>query len=287
MEGLSLALPFDATLKDLVQTYPRDWLVGLNLPAAEPVEVVTPDLSTVTAFTDIVLKVGDTLLHLDFQTGPDPELPRRILLYNGLLHHRYGVPVHSLVVLLRPKADRSDLTDRLTYEAWPGRGGMDFRFEVVRVWQHPMEAFLTGPLGTLPLAPLGQVPEGTSLDQALPGTINRLVERIEREVPRQETPDLLTAAFVLTGMRVARDRLLQLFQGVQAMHESSAYEIILDEGQAKGMQRVLLRHGRKHLGDPDQATIAAIQGITDLDRLERFCDRLSDVKDWQELLQTP
>jgi predicted transposase YdaD len=111
--------------------------------------------------------------------------------------------------------------------------------------------------------------------------------RIDREAPREQVPELLTAAFILTGMRITRQRALPMFEGVRAMHESDTYQMILEEGQAKGMQRVLLRHGRKHLGEPDQTTITAIQGITDLDRLERLSDRLSDVKNWQELLETP
>jgi hypothetical protein len=65
-----MPLPFDATLKQLVTTHPRDWLAVLHLPADAPVEVLTPDLSTVTRFTDTVLRVGDRgILHLDFQSG--------------------------------------------------------------------------------------------------------------------------------------------------------------------------------------------------------------------------
>ncbi|HZY86737.1 MAG TPA: hypothetical protein VFE78_18025 [Gemmataceae bacterium] len=57
-----MPLSFDATLKDLVQSYPRDWLAGLDIPITGPVEVLTPDLSTLTAFTDVVLRVGDVLV---------------------------------------------------------------------------------------------------------------------------------------------------------------------------------------------------------------------------------
>lgn len=81
-----MPLPFDATLKELVQAYAADWLAVLDQPSSEPVEILTPDLSTLTAFTDVVLRTGDSLLHLDFQSGPDPSLSRRVLLYNVLLN---------------------------------------------------------------------------------------------------------------------------------------------------------------------------------------------------------
>jgi hypothetical protein len=62
-----VSLPFDATLEDLVQAHAADWLAVLDQPPSGPVEVLTPDLSTLTAFTDIVLRTGESLLHLDFQ----------------------------------------------------------------------------------------------------------------------------------------------------------------------------------------------------------------------------
>ena len=53
-----VSLPFDATLKDLVQAYPRDWLAALGLPATGPVAALNVDLSTLTAAGDVVLGVG-------------------------------------------------------------------------------------------------------------------------------------------------------------------------------------------------------------------------------------
>src|SRR5581483_10694985 len=54
-----MSLPFDATLKDLVQSYPLDWLAALGLSAGGPVTPVNVDLSTVTAAGDVVLAIGD------------------------------------------------------------------------------------------------------------------------------------------------------------------------------------------------------------------------------------
>src|SRR6516165_1075122 len=128
-----MPLPFDATLKQLVRAHPRDWLDALGVPAGDPVEVLTPDLSTVTRFADTVLRVGDRgVLHIDFQSGPDLGLPRRLLLYNALLHEAYAVPVHTAVMLLRPGAGRAGLRGSVSYQMVPRRGRLDFRFEVIR-----------------------------------------------------------------------------------------------------------------------------------------------------------
>lgn len=287
-----MPLPFDATLKELVQTHTADWLAMLDQPPLGLVEVLSPDLSTLTAFTDIVLRTGDSLLHLDFQSGPDPTLSRRVLLYNVLLHDGYELPVHSVVILLRPRANRGDLTGALSYAARPERGHLDFAFEVIRLWQVPAERMLASGLGTLPLAVLGQMPVGRSADEALPEVIAR----------PEQGPILLTASFVLTGLRVSQQRVLELFQGVRTMRESTAYQAILDEGRAEGeikgraegeikgraeeARRLLLRLGRKRWGDPDPAIEATVHAITDVERLELLAERLSEVSSWQDLLRT-
>jgi predicted transposase YdaD len=286
-----MPLPFDATLKELVQAHPADWLAMLDEPSSGPVEILTPDLSTLTAFTDIVLRTGDSLLHLDFQSGPDPTLPRRVLLYNVLLHDGYGVPVHSVVILLRPRADRGDLTGTLNYAARPGRGSLDFAFEVIRLWQVPVERLLASGVGTLPLAVLGQMPAGHTPDEALPEVVAQLVQRIEEEAPPEQGPILLTASFVLTGLRVSQQRVLELFQGVRKMRESTAYQAILDEGRAEGRteeaREMIFRLGRKRWGEPETTVASALKAINNRERLEQMVERVGEVSGWQDLLRTP
>jgi predicted transposase YdaD len=153
------------------------------------------------------------------------------------------------------------------------------------------------------LAVLGQMPGGRTADEALPEVIARLVQRIDGEAPPEQGPILLTASFVLTGLRVSQQRVLELFQGVRKMRESTAYQAILDEGRAEGeikgraegeikgraeeARRLLLRLGRKHLGDPEEAAEATVRAITDVERLELLAERITEVGSWQDLLRTP
>src|SRR5690242_15492582 len=111
---------------------------------------------------------------------------------------------------------------------------MRFEFELIRLWQRPVAALLSGGVGTLPLAPLAEMPAGLSLDEALSPVIERMVERIQTEAPPQEVASLLTAAFVLTGLRVDKQQVIRLFQGVRLMRDSSAYQAILEEGAERG-----------------------------------------------------
>jgi hypothetical protein len=204
-----------------------------------------------------------------------------------LAHRHFDEPVLTALVLLRPKADRSDLTGTLRYELWPGRGGLEFHFQVIRLWQVPVETLLAGGLGVAPLALLGRFPEGVTPEEGLPGVIERLAQRIETEAAPEDQGKLLTAAFILSGLRVERGQLNQLFQRVFAMRESSGYQIILDEGRVDGMQAVIRRLGCKRLGSPDETVEFTLKAIEDIERLERIIDRLDDASDWQDLLATP
>ena len=74
------------------------------------------------------------------------------------------------------------------------------------------------------------------------------------------------------------------------MHESTAYDTILEEGRLEGdirtSHRLLLRLGRKRLGAPNSKTKATLTAIQDIARLERMADAILTAKSWDELLAT-
>jgi predicted transposase YdaD len=289
-----MSKPYDATLKDMAGVNPAEFLAEIDAPPTLPVRLLNVDLSTVTAAADVVFGLGDPLqevLHLDAQAGPDHDKHRDLLAYNALLHRQYRVPVHSLLLLLRRQALLHVQTGTLSYAPRPGRGRMDFGYEVLRLWERPVEALLASGLGTLPLAPLCQLPAGMSLEDGMRWVVGRVIERLDREGDAALARRLFTATFILSGLRLDRQQVRALFQGVRAMRESSAYQLILEEGReegrVQGIQRALLYQGRKKFGEPEEATRRTLLGITDLDRLDRLSERLLDVSSWQELLQTP
>jgi predicted transposase YdaD len=283
-----MAQLFDATLKQLVEDYPDDWLAQLGMPPVGPVEVINADLSTVTAMADRIFHLRDPapwLLHLELQASRDPFLARRVLQYNVLVHHRHGLLVHSVVVLLRPEADAMDLTGAVNYQAPYDGTKLEFRFDVLRLWLRPVDPILVGGLGTLPLAPLGDVAR-----EALPGVIRRMEERLTREAGPAEAASLWTATYILMGLRYSPEVVSHLLQGVRAMKESATYQAILAEGRAEGRaeeaKRLLLHLGGKRFGPPSAQTRAALEGIDSVERLEQLTEYLLEVSGWDELLAT-
>jgi len=78
--------------------------------------------------------------HLEFQSGPDPDMPRRCFEYDSRLILHYDTAVLTTVLDLFPGSDRDAqdafrlyVGDTLAYE---------WRFDVVRLWEIDAESAL-------------------------------------------------------------------------------------------------------------------------------------------------
>ncbi len=277
-----MAMDFDASTKHLIEELLPDWVPLSGRRVTGRIEVRDADVSAVTAAADKVAYVHDAepwIFHLEVFSGRDGTAVPRTHLYNALLEYRHGVPVCSVVVLLRRAADSPDFTGETTRNL-PGEPSYrTFRYRVVRVWELPAVTFLTGGLGTLPLAPLSAVRE-----EELAGVVGQMEERIRREAPPGEAGELWTATKILMGLRYSRDLVARLLRGVHGMRESVTYQEIVEEGEIRALQDVVLRLGRARLGPTGAETEAIVRNITDLDRLRLLTDRLLQASSWQELL---
>lgn len=136
------------------------------------------------------------------------------------------------------------------------------------------------------------------------GVLRRIDERLEAELPPADAQRLLMAAWVLIGMRVPRSK-LKIIQEALTMvdlRDSSTYQLIIEEGMAKGMEKglaqgiekgkaeglrtILLQIGARRFGSA-AAVRQSLGAIDDVARLHRMGERVLDVATWQELLDTP
>lgn len=255
----------------------------------EAIEITDADVSLVTSAADKVYLVRSAdpyISHLELQSGPDPRLDARTLLYNGLLRWRHVLPVVSVVVLLHPRAQHPNNTGRVRESRHGGK--LSFQYQLIRVWRKPVESLLKGGIGTLPLAPISAVKPAGLME-----VIQRMRRRIEREVPPEDAGDLWTATRVLMGLRYPPPIVNDVLSGVHKMKESSTYQEILREGRVEGRiagrvegeRTMLLRQGTHKFGPPDEKTLEVLDGIVDPERLEALSLRLLTVKSWQQLLK--
>jgi hypothetical protein len=285
-----MAMTFDATLKDMGRDSPQGFLATFDQPPTGPVRLLNVDLSTVTALADLILGLGEPLaeiIHFDFQSSAAAWKHADAMAYHALLFAHYHVPVHTVILLLRPAAAHSNMHGAIHYAPRPGRGSMAFSYEIVRLWEWPVDVLLAADLGVTPLAMLGRLPEELSLEDGLAAVAGRVVERLLNEAPPERARKLLTDAFLLTGLRVRRDVAARIFRGVRAMQESDTYLAILDEGREKHAKKTVLLVGEKRLGAPDESVKAQLAGITDLERLDRMILQAVTASGWQEILDTP
>jgi predicted transposase YdaD len=251
------------------------------------VHAVDSDVSTVLAEVDKVLRVGGPspwLAHLELQVSHDPGLPRRLLQYHAILLHRHQIPVSTTVILLRRQARANELTGHFEQRGPAAELTVSFNYNVVKLWERPVDELLNGGLGVLPLAPLANVGR-----RRLPEILGRLDERFEAEATAPSTvDDLWAATALLMGVRYHRDAIRELMQRVRRMRESVTYQIILEEGREEGRVQeardLLLELGSEKLGSPDEAVVAAIQSSDDLPTLHRMGRAVLRANSWQELL---
>jgi predicted transposase YdaD len=292
-----VAQHYDATFKQLVEAHPSDWIALVGLPPGTEVAAVEAELSSITAAADKVIRVGGPapyIAHLEFQAGPDPDLDRRVLMYNVLLRWRHNLPVRSVVLLLQPKAMTPRLVGGVTdvdHADWR----LEFRYRAIRAWEQPTALFMGGGIGTLPLAPVTLPP---AAEEQLAGVLEAIADRLRREAKPEEAKELWAATHFLSGLRHDVELVERLMKGVWSMdlEESVTYQAAVARGVTKGRElgrvegrveearKALLLVGRRRFGEPDSAALARLEQINDADRLEALIDRLLIAADWHNLL---
>ena len=210
-----MAKPFDATLNALIDLRPADWansfarLVGI--PPGPSVSLDT-DLAT-TLQADKLFRIDGakpSLLHLELEANPRTGIPRELTRYNTLVDHLHGLPVETVLILLRPKAQASDQTGEYRRVGVNGNLIAEFRYRVERVWERPINFWLQSGLGLAPLALLTD-----EASHQLESALDRFqVCMRENKVDETTTKTLLGSSFVLCGLRYNKERVLEMFRSI-------------------------------------------------------------------------
>ena len=206
--------------------------------------------------------------------------------------------MHTTIVLLQPVADGPDLTG--THEIRDRHGDVYdwFRYDIVRVWQQPVDEVLAAGLPVLPLAPVAAVTA-----EKVPDVLVAISQRLISETSPEQAATIWAATRVLMGLRYSVEQVEEMVRGVSAMilgirgiEESSVYQDIFAKGEAKGLvegrdegrieeaRQAVLTVGRKKLGPPDEEERMKIATIDNVDRLNALLERILDVASWEELL---
>ncbi|WP_072620544.1 Rpn family recombination-promoting nuclease/putative transposase [Spirulina major] len=225
---------YDNSCKYLIETYSADfatWLIGkpVNLTELKPTELVSEPIRA----DSLLLQGGDVVLQVEFQTQPDPTMPRRMADYFLRIQKKFPEKqVKQVVIYLR--SSRSPLVRQTQFQSQ----GMTHCFEVVRLWEQPQALFWNAP-GLLPLAILSQGAETDAL-----GLLQQIQRRLREIVTDGGMRSNLEAATaILAGLKLEVEMIQQVMRS-GAMRESTFYQAILEEGRQEGLQ-VGRQEGRK------------------------------------------
>ena len=208
---------------------------SVELTLGEPIALteLSPSelsLEPIRADALMLLQSDSLVLHVEFQTQPDPEIPFRMLDYRVRVYRRFPHKLMRQIVIYLQETG-SELVQQTLFSL----PDTHHRFEVIRLWEQPLEVFLSAP-GLLPFAVLSQV---TDRSEALRQVATQL-EVIPD--PRMQS-NVTAAAGILAGLVLEKGMIEQILRR-ELMQESVIYQDILQEGLQKGRQEGL-REGRQ------------------------------------------
>jgi predicted transposase/invertase (TIGR01784 family) len=189
LDDARITTMYDNVCKFLAENFSADlasWLIGepIAFTQLSPTEL---NLEPIRADSLILLDSINLILHLEFQTRPDAGIPARMANYRLRLYARFpGKAVRQIVIYLKPT------NSRLVYETSFEISGLRHEFEVIRLWEQPVVAFLQAP-GLLPFAILGNSQEPLEILQQVAVQADAIVEPSVRG-------NVMAASAVLAGL---------------------------------------------------------------------------------------
>jgi predicted transposase YdaD len=298
-----VSFPFDASSKFFLSLSLKDWLVLIGRPTDADVAELDSDLSTISAAADKLIRVNGpdpSIEHIEVQSSRDVNVPIRMCRYGVLALYETHIPVSSTLILLRPEADGMELTGIFEAKSRNGMPYLQYRYQVIRLWEIPAQFFLDAGIGVLPLAPLGKI----NLEQ-LPDLMRQVRFRVERLVSPTNWEEYWTGIGVLMGLKFEPNQVHELLKGIADMidlRDSSIVQMYLKEGREEGVaiglerglergavdeaRRILLKLLSRRFGQIDPKVQSMVDSTADLATLERLLDRIVDVASPESLFDS-
>ena len=296
---------YDIVTKDALHQFPEDILrTVLGHDAFEFVGFEESELTRVEVRrTDSLIKVRleDTpvLVHIEFQVSDSApvNMVRRNVGYLGRCYERYGLPILSHVIYLRPNVGRND----------PGGYRQeipDYRiiveYKVIRLSELQGQSVLASEnTGLLPFAPLMQPPPGTPpLQWAI--ACNQRTKSLS--LPTEIRSNLLVSQWVLSGL-IHPHQAIGGFLSEVVMQESSVYQHLVEtaaeeryqqgieqgiergveQGIAQGKREAVLRLLRRQFPDVPESIVERITAINSISALDTLFDQAITAKSLDDL----
>ena len=213
----------DNICKFLAESFSSDfasWILGeaIALTKIEPSEL---SVEPIRADSVIFLESTAIVLHIEFQTEPNKNIPFRMTDYQLRLYRKFPEKqIHQVVIYLSPSQSR------LVYENTFNIGRLNHEFNIIRLWEQPTEIFQRYQ-GLLPFAVLtnNQDPEET---------LRQVARQIENIEDKQVQSNVAASTAIISGIALNKEIIQRLLRS-EIMKESVIYQEILLAGKAEGI----------------------------------------------------
>ena len=227
----------DNICKFLAESFSRDFascILGeaIALTKIEPSEL---SVEPIRADSVIFLESTEIILHIEFQTEPNKNIPFRMADYRLRLYRKFpDKQIHQVVIYLSPS--QSVLVQETTFTI----GRLNHEFNVIRLWKQPTEIFQQYQ-GLFPFAVLTK-----TLDPE--ETLRQVARQIENITDKQVQSNVAASTAIISGIALSKEIIKRLLRS-DIMKESVIYQEILHEGLAEGEARGLAEGKAKGLAE--------------------------------------
>ena len=171
------------------------------------------------------MQSDDIVLHLEFQTSPDEDIPFRMADYRLRVYRRYpNKEMYQVVIYLKPS--NSELVYQNTFELT----NLRHQFNVIRLWEQATDSFLNNS-GLLPFAVLTRTDNPRE-------TLTQIAAIIDSMPNKQQQSDISASTAILSGLKLDQDSIKRILRS-DIMKESVMYQEIFHEGEVKGEKQAI------------------------------------------------
>ncbi len=215
---------YDNICKLLAETFPADfasWILGEPIPLTklEPSEL---SIEPIRADSLIFLESSALILHLEFQTRTEENMPLRMLDYWLRLYRKFPLKqIHQTVIYLKPTT--SPLAYQNNFVSVSGQ--TQHQFNTIRLWEQPTAIFQQYQ-GLLPFVTLSQTDDP---EEAL----RQAAQQIEAINDQTMQANLAAATSIISGLKLDLEIIQRIIRR-DIMKESVTYQAILQEGLTEG-----------------------------------------------------
>ncbi len=171
------------------------------------------------------MQSDDIVLHIEFQTSPDEDIPFRMADYRLRVYRRYpNKEMYQVVIYLKPS--NSELVYQNTFELT----NLRHQFNVIRLWEQATDSFLNNS-GLLPFAVLTRTDNPRE-------TLTQIAAIIDSMPNKQQQSDISASTAILSGLKLDQDSIKRILRS-DIMKESVMYQEIFHEGEVKGEKQAI------------------------------------------------